>query len=85
LAAGQAELEIVSYPPTVVKKAVAGRGRASKEQVARMVGAILGWRELPAIDATDALAVAIAHAQTSRLVGSAVGAIPRGKSPKTSR
>ena len=63
LAAAQAELPVHSYPPTVVKRTVVGRGRATKEQVSRLVGAILGWRELPAIDATDALAAAITHAQ----------------------
>jgi len=47
--------------PAEVKKAVTGRGRASKEQVAHMVGALLGprVREL-GVDASDALAVAIA-------------------------
>ena len=63
LAAAQAELPVHSYPPTVVKRTVVGRGRATKEQVSRLVGAIIGWRELPAIDATDALAAAITHAQ----------------------
>ena len=67
LAAAQADLMVHSYPPTVVKKAVVGRGRASKDQVARIVGAILGWKALPKVDATDALAVAITHAQTSSL------------------
>ena len=63
LAAAQADLPVHSYPPTVVKRTVVGRGRASKEQVSRLVGAILGWRDLPAVDATDALAAAITHAQ----------------------
>lgn len=67
LAAAQAGLAVHSYPPTVVKKAVVGRGRADKDQVARIVGAILGWKDLPRVDATDALAVAITHAQTSSL------------------
>ena len=66
LAAAQADLIVHSYPPTVIKRTVVGRGRASKDQVSRLVGAILGWRELPAIDATDALAVAITHAQAQQ-------------------
>jgi Holliday junction resolvasome RuvABC endonuclease subunit len=31
-----------------------------------MVGAILGWQKLPPADATDALALAITHAQRQR-------------------
>ena len=60
---GEAQLAVASYPPATIKKAVAGNGRAAKEQVARMVGAILGLAALPEpLDATDALAVAITHA-----------------------
>ena len=59
---GEAGLEVRGYAPASVKRAVAGNGRAGKEQVARMVGAILGLERLPEpLDATDALAVAIAH------------------------
>lgn len=55
------------YPPASVKRSVAGNGRAGKEQVARMVGMLLG-ADVAAIplDATDALAVAIAHALAAR-------------------
>jgi crossover junction endodeoxyribonuclease RuvC len=44
-----------------VKRAVAGRGRAEKSQVALMVRAILRLNELPRADAADALAIAICH------------------------
>jgi crossover junction endodeoxyribonuclease RuvC len=51
------------YPPASVKQAVCGYGRAEKEQVQRMVKAILGLREVPRPHhASDALAVAICHA-----------------------
>jgi crossover junction endodeoxyribonuclease RuvC len=66
LALAQADLPVASYPPSVVKRAVTGRGRADKRQVALIVGAILGWNELPGEDATDALAVAITHMNASR-------------------
>lgn len=61
-ALAEASVPVLEIPPATVKKAVAGNGRASKEQVGRMVRAILG---LPAAarlpeDAADALAVAIA-------------------------
>jgi crossover junction endodeoxyribonuclease RuvC len=59
---GESRIPVRSYPPASVKRSVAGNGRASKEQVARMVAAILGVGKLPGpLDATDALAVAIAH------------------------
>jgi crossover junction endodeoxyribonuclease RuvC len=45
-----------------VKQAVTGRGRATKEQVALMVRALVGLRRPPRADAADALAVAVAHA-----------------------
>jgi crossover junction endodeoxyribonuclease RuvC len=51
----------------VVKRALVGSGRADKEQVAMLVGAILGLRTLPPVDATDALAIAITHANASRV------------------
>jgi crossover junction endodeoxyribonuclease RuvC len=63
LAGALAELEVSSYSPALVKRSVAGRGQAPKDQLARIVGAMLGWRDLPAADATDALAIAITHAQ----------------------
>jgi crossover junction endodeoxyribonuclease RuvC len=60
---GLAGLAVASYPPASVKKAVSGSGRADKDQIARMVQAMIGLRSLPRADATDALAVAIAHGQ----------------------
>jgi crossover junction endodeoxyribonuclease RuvC len=62
LAGAQAGLSITAYPPALVKRSIAGRGQADKAQVARIVGAMLGLRSLPDIDATDALAIAITHA-----------------------
>jgi crossover junction endodeoxyribonuclease RuvC len=64
LAGAQAGIPIAEYAPALVKRSVAGRGQADKQQVARIVGAILGLRgDLPNVDATDALAIAITHAQ----------------------
>jgi crossover junction endodeoxyribonuclease RuvC len=59
-------LDVSSYPPASVKKAVSGSGRADKVQVARMVQALIGLKSLPRADATDALAVAITHGRTMR-------------------
>lgn len=60
------QLPLAEYPPALVKRTVAGRGAAEKEQVARVVGAMLGLSELPAVDATDALAIAITHLSAAR-------------------
>jgi crossover junction endodeoxyribonuclease RuvC len=66
LAAGQAGLDCVSYTPQQVKGAVCGSGRAAKDQVQRMVQAVLSLAELPTPDhAADALAVAICHANAA--------------------
>jgi crossover junction endodeoxyribonuclease RuvC len=66
LAAGQAGLDCVSYTPQQVKGAVCGSGRAAKDQVQRMVQAVLSLAELPTPDhASDALAVAICHANAA--------------------
>ncbi|WP_201352165.1 crossover junction endodeoxyribonuclease RuvC [Hydrogenimonas urashimensis] len=52
------------YTPLQVKKALTGNGKAAKEQVAFMVKRILKIdREIRPLDITDAMAVAITHAQ----------------------
>lgn len=61
--AGMAGLPVYSYAPAVIKKTVTGGGRAPKEQVTRMVQMLMGLRRPPQVDAADALAVAITHAQ----------------------
>ncbi|NLE48913.1 MAG: crossover junction endodeoxyribonuclease RuvC [Sandaracinaceae bacterium] len=67
LAAAEAGLSVTPYAPRLVKQAIVGKGSAEKEQVARIVGLILGLKTLPGVDATDALAVAITHAQALRM------------------
>jgi len=55
------------YTPLQVKKALTGNGKASKEQVSFMVRKILGIKkEIKPYDITDAIAVAITHAQRVR-------------------
>jgi len=52
------------YTPLQVKKALTGNGKAAKEQVAFMVKRILRInKEIRPLDITDAMAVAITHAQ----------------------
>lgn len=63
---GLAGLRVASYPPAQVKQAVTGSGGAKKDQVTRMVQALIGLKTPPRADAGDALAVAIAHGRTLR-------------------
>ncbi len=63
VAAASAARECTEYAPAHVKNAVCGYGRADKQQVQRMVVAILGLTDAPRTShASDALAVAICHA-----------------------
>jgi len=62
----QSHVPVFEYAPRLVKQAVTGSGAAEKEQVRRMVQLLLGLGKDPlALDASDALAVAICHAQSS--------------------
>jgi crossover junction endodeoxyribonuclease RuvC len=61
---GIAGLRVASYAPALVKKTVTGSGSAPKDQIGRMVQALIGLRSLPRADATDALAVAITHGRS---------------------
>lgn len=59
LAAAQANLPIETYAPNTIKQAVAGYGRADKQQVQRMVQSLLGIKRPPRYDDTaDAMAIA---------------------------
>jgi crossover junction endodeoxyribonuclease RuvC len=62
-AMGEVGLEIFEIAPRKVKQALVGYGAAQKIAVAKMVQRLLRLSELPAPDAADALAVALAHAQ----------------------
>ena len=63
---GGAGLATAEYAPTSVKGAVTSYGRADKLQVRSMVQRLLGLERAPALDASDALAVAICHGAQCR-------------------
>ena len=56
--------EIFEYPPLRVKQAVVGNGRASKEQVGKMVMQMLRQSDVLPLDESDAAGVAFCHAMT---------------------
>lgn len=65
-AAALRQKEIFEYAPLRVKQAVVGQGRASKDQMARTVMALLGHGRAMAFDEADAAGVALCHAFTWR-------------------
>jgi crossover junction endodeoxyribonuclease RuvC len=62
-ALANSDLPIFEYAPREIKKAVVGRGGASKEQVQYMIQRLFGQRALAdTFDATDGVAIALCHA-----------------------
>ena len=84
LLAGQHGLPVFEYGPTVIKRAVAGHGRATKHDVQQRVTMLLGLRNTPTVDAADALAIALCHANFLPAPGGGLGGgmdfSPRGGS-----
>jgi crossover junction endodeoxyribonuclease RuvC len=65
-AAGRRGIGCHAYTPQKIKLAVCGSGAADKQQVQRMVGALLALGGAPESDhVADALAVAICHTQAA--------------------
>jgi crossover junction endodeoxyribonuclease RuvC len=55
-------LAVEEYSPRKVKQAITGNGNASKEQIASFLTKIISFSSMPeALDATDAIAVAVCH------------------------
>ncbi|BCS53015.1 crossover junction endodeoxyribonuclease RuvC [Geobacter sp. SVR] len=68
VAAVHAGLPVAEYTALQVKQAVVGHGRAQKNQVQKMLKALLGLPEVAQADASDALAVAVCHINSHGLV-----------------
>ena len=84
LAAAHSGIEVEEYTPLQVKLSLVGHGRADKGQVKYMVRNLLSLEEdIGSSHASDALALAICHAHSSkmreRLGGAATGKGARGK------
>lgn len=74
---GEAGLEIYEIAPRKVKQAIVGYGAAQKLAVAKMVQRMLQLDELPAADAADALALALAQVQALERSRFSLGAAKR--------
>jgi len=62
LGCGEKNLPLTSYAATRIKKAISGKGNASKIQVQRVMQHLFELKEPPEpYDITDALALAVAH------------------------
>jgi crossover junction endodeoxyribonuclease RuvC len=62
LAAGIKNVKLINYPPARVKKAITGKGSATKMQMQGMVQQALGLDEKPSpADVADALACALTY------------------------
>ncbi|MEL6949185.1 MAG: crossover junction endodeoxyribonuclease RuvC [Pseudomonadota bacterium] len=70
-------IALAEYSPREIKRAVTGTGAADKAQVQQMMRMLLSLDTLPQADAADALAVAVCHANASRLSGALAAAARR--------
>jgi crossover junction endodeoxyribonuclease RuvC len=69
LAVAEAGVQLGEYSPLAIKTSVVGYGRAEKRQVQLMVRSLTGLgEEIESEDAADALAVAICHATSCRVL-----------------
>ncbi len=85
LTAAAAGIAVAEYSPAEVKVAVTGSGRAEKAQMGRAIARELALTSPLALDAADALALALCHLHTSRVRALlAVGAAP-GPTPARAR
>ena len=68
LAAAQAGIDVVEFPPATVKKSIVGTGRAAKAQVGYMVQRLLNLRTAPSPDdAADGVALALTYLITRQV------------------
>ncbi len=78
LAAASRGAGVAEYAPREIKMAVTGLGAASKEQVRAMVRRLVTTPPRLALDAADALAVALCHAQRRQIQATLARAVPGG-------
>ena len=75
------DLDVAEYTALQIKRAVAGHGRAQKQQMQDMVQRLLSLPGLPGTDAADALGVAICHAHSGDTLA-ALGELAPGLAKK---
>jgi len=76
-------LPVAEYTALQMKQAVAGHGRAQKDQIQEMVKRLLALPGLPGPDAADALGLAITHAHAGKAMARLAAADGIGGTSKT--
>ncbi len=69
LVAAQHQVPVAEYAPALVKRAVAGHGQATKQDIQVRIQRLFGLEREPRSDAADALALALCHAVLGREPG----------------
>ena len=64
----QNNLNVAEYSAKQIKQAVVGTGQADKTQVQHMVQTLLNLNKKPQADAADALAIAICHYHSNKIL-----------------
>lgn len=77
VAAVHAGLPVAEYTALQVKQAVVGEGKADKSQVQKMLKALLNLPEIAQADASDAMAVAVCHINSSTLTSTIGKPLPK--------
>lgn len=67
VAVGVLEIPIFEYEPNKIKKALTGAGHADKNQINKMLKILLPAANPKTEDEADAIAIALAHSNTSKL------------------
>ena len=63
-------VKIAEYTPIEVKQMITGYGRASKDEVAKIVQMSIKYNKLPKLDDTlDSIAIALCYSRTNMLIG----------------
>ncbi len=63
-------IKIAEYTPIEVKQMITGYGRASKDEVAKIVQMSIKYNKLPKLDDTlDSIAIALCYSRTNMLTG----------------
>ncbi|WP_462137881.1 crossover junction endodeoxyribonuclease RuvC [Candidatus Mycalebacterium sp.] len=78
------DVEVFEYASTSVKKSVASNGRASKQEIQKMVSLLTGRKNFESSDESDAIAVAVCHINNARAADKIPGFSVR-KSPRRRR
>ncbi len=68
VAVADCDIPLFEYEPNKIKKALTSAGHADKEQVYKMVRMLLPMARPKTADESDAIAIALAHANTRRFV-----------------